>query len=148
MGGIQVVDFPNRPARAEAVAGNLACLATVDCFITADDCRTRPSTSSINPIGGSRCERRPHRHRRRTAIVLLQPPTVRTHRRHQRMVGAPGRLDRDWRNGQDSNLRALRPAAFKAAAFVHSATVPVTRLAGYTPWLPGEVPERPNGAPC
>ena len=53
-----------------------------------------------------------------------------------------------WRNGRDSNPRGLRPAAFKAAAFVHSATVPVTRLPGYTPGLPGEVPERPNGAPC
>ncbi len=52
------------------------------------------------------------------------------------------------RNGRDSNPRGLRPAAFKAAAFVHSATVPVPRLPGYTPGLPGEVPERPNGAPC
>jgi hypothetical protein len=43
---------------------------------------------------------------------------------------------------------AQTSAAFKAAAFVHSATVPVPRLPGYTPGLPGEVPERPNGAPC
>ena len=53
-----------------------------------------------------------------------------------------------WRNGRDSNPRAFRPAAFKATAIVRSATVPLNRLPGYTPWFPGEVPERPNGAPC
>lgn len=51
-GGIRVVDFPNRPARAEAVAANLTAVADVDGFVTAYDCGTQPSTSSINPIGG------------------------------------------------------------------------------------------------
>ena len=57
-------------------------------------------------------------------------------------------VEPDWRNGQDSNLRAFRPAAFKAAAFVHSATVPLMSLPPLHSGAPGEVPERPNGAPC
>lgn len=50
--GVRVVDFPNRPERAEAIAGNLTSVADVDGYITAYDCGTRPPTSSINPIGG------------------------------------------------------------------------------------------------
>ena len=36
--------------------------------------------------------------------------------------------DITWRNGRDSNPRALQPPAFKAGAIVRSATVPPVRL--------------------
>ena len=35
--------------------------------------------------------------------------------------------DTDRRSGRDSNPRALQPLAFKASAFVHSATAPDAR---------------------
>ncbi len=36
--------------------------------------------------------------------------------------------EQSWRNGRDSNPRGLHPHAFKARAFVHSATVPWNTL--------------------
>ena len=66
------------------------------------------------------------------------------------LARAPGLASRlDWRNGGDSNPRNLsvRPLSRR----VHSSALPPFRDRGYrryTPGLPGEVPERPNGAPC
>lgn len=64
-------------------------------------------------------------------------------------VGLAGQDTNNWRNGRDSNPRTRegRPLSRR----LHSSTLPPFRDRGYlryTPGLPGEVPERPNGAPC